>query len=60
MAKQQRDNLNIVQGEGVPSNKMASPMTTGFSPAQRGTLDKVRNLNEPEDTLGLVTPRRKK
>ena len=28
---------------------MASPMTTGFSPAQRGTLDKVRNLNEPED-----------
>lgn len=60
MAKKPSENLNVVHEEGTPSNRMASPMTTGFSPAQRGTLDKVRNLNEPEDTLGLVTPRRKK
>jgi len=58
MAKRE-NGVNVKRVEGAPSDRMASPITTGFSPAQGGTLDKIRSLAEPEDTLG-ITPKRGK
>lgn len=56
MARKESNNLNIVHREGPPPDRMASPITTGFSPAQRGTLDTVRNLPAPTDSLGFCGP----
>ena len=41
--------------EGAPCECLASPITTGFSPAQGGTLDKVRNLGSPADPQGRLS-----
>lgn len=51
-------NLNIVREEGYPSNRMATPITTGFSPSQHQTLSDYRDSVEdgrPTDPLGYFS-----
>ena len=43
--------LNTRREEGDPPTLLASPITTGFSPLQGGTLDDVLSLPDPADTL---------
>jgi hypothetical protein len=52
-----RNSKNVIHEEGIPSNRIASPITTGFSPAQGGTLDDFRTDVEdgrPADPLNLT------
>lgn len=58
MARKPSDsnNLNIVHRQGPPPDRMASPITTGFNSSQHGTLDDVRNLPTPTDSLGFCGP----
>lgn len=61
MAKQREltNRLNVVHEQGEPPNRIASPINVGFSPAQKGTVDDVTFLNEPNDPLGITPSRRK-
>ena len=53
-----KNSVNVRKETGPPTNRIASPITTGFSPAQGGTLDDFRIMVEdsrPEDTLGYFS-----
>lgn len=52
-----RNSPNVIKEVSVPTNRIASPITTGFSPAQGGSLDDYRNGIEdgrPADPLGQL------
>ena len=54
--------VNVERREGPPSNRMASPITTPFSPDQGGTLDdydQATTDTRPADPLDYFSQHRK-
>lgn len=52
-----RNSPNVIKEVSRPSNRIASPITTGFSPAQGGSLDDYRDGVEdgrPADPMGQL------
>jgi hypothetical protein len=49
--------LNVRQVQGPPPTRMATPMTTGWSPIQGGTLDDVLDPPSPPDTTNSAPGR---